>query len=210
MTLLAPMSGRVLALLAKPGDRVMGLDPASGRDASNVLTLYDPQMLQLRVDVRLEDVPHVQPGQRVRIETAAIPGGLDAEVLRATSQADIQKNTLQVKVAIKSPPPVLKPEMLAQATFLAPPPPKEATKPGEEPLRLLVPKPLVVRAETESYVWVADRETSRARKQSVQLGAASTDELVEVTGGLCATDKLIASGREGLADGTRIRIAGGE
>jgi hypothetical protein len=206
MTLRAPMAGRVLALLAKPGDRVMGLDPQSGRDASNVLTLYDPGMLQLRVDVRLEDVPQVTPGQAVRIETAAVPGGLDGEVLRATSQADIQKNTLQVKVAIKSPPPVLKPEMLVQATFLAPPQPKQSTKPGEEPLRLLVPRQLVVRAESDTFVWVADRESSRARKRSVQLGAAGTEELIEIVQGLCATDKLLASGREGLTDGARIKI----
>jgi RND family efflux transporter MFP subunit len=206
MTLRAGMAGRVLAVLVKPGDRVMGLDPQSGRDASNVLALYDPEMLQLRVDVRLEDVPQVTPGQAVRVETAAVPGGLDAEVLRATSQADIQKNTLQVKVAIKSPPPVLKPEMLVQATFLAPARPKEPTKPGEEPLRLLVPRQLVVRAENDTFVWVAERESSRARKRTVRLGAAGTEELIEIVQGLCATDKLIVSGREGLADGARIKV----
>jgi len=210
MTLRAPAAGRVLGLLAKPGDRLMGMDPNSGRDASNVLSLYDPEMLQLRVDVRLEDVPQVTPGQTVRIETAAVAGGLEGEVLRATSQADIQKNTLQVKVAIKSPPPLLKPEMLVQATFLAPPRPKQSTQSGEEPLRLLIPRQLVTRAEGDNFVWVADREGSRARKRTVRLGAAGTDELIEVVEGLFSTDKLIASGREGLADGARINVLGEE
>jgi HlyD family secretion protein len=44
----------------------------------------------------------------------------------------------------------------------------------------------------------------------VQVGRAGTDQLVEVTQGLTALDKLIVAGREGLTDGTRIRITGGD
>src|SRR5258707_15354903 len=88
---------------------------SSLQDSSTVLTLYDPASLQVRVDVRLDDVGKVRAGQKVRIETAALPEQpLEGEVLLATSQADIQKNTLSVKVAIHNPPPTLKPEMLCQ------------------------------------------------------------------------------------------------
>ena len=48
-----------------------------------VENLYDPQMLQVRADVRLEDVPRVQSGQSVRIETASARGPIDGEVLSA-------------------------------------------------------------------------------------------------------------------------------
>ena len=47
-------------------------------------------------------------------------------VLFISSEADIQKNTLQVKVAIPDPPDVFKPEMLVDVTFLAP----ERSDPG--------------------------------------------------------------------------------
>src|SRR5262249_22731095 len=95
----APVAGRVLSLIARPGMRLTGLNPGSLHDSSTVLTLYDPAQLQVRVDVRLDDVSRVQQGQKVKIETAAVPGrSLDGEVLLATSQADIQKNTLSVKV----------------------------------------------------------------------------------------------------------------
>src|SRR5262249_23307839 len=95
----APVAGKVLALVARPGTRLMGFSGASHQDATTVVTLYDPAQLQVRADVRLEDVPRVQPGQAVKIETPAAPGGpLDGVVLFPTSQADIQKNTLQVKV----------------------------------------------------------------------------------------------------------------
>ena len=119
-----PISGRVLALLARPGMRLMGQSALGHPEASTVVSLYDPAQLQVRADVRLEDVPRVQPGQKVKIETPAAPGGpLEGVVLFSTSQADIQKNTLSVKVAIHTPPPTLKPEMLCQVTFLSPPRP---------------------------------------------------------------------------------------
>jgi multidrug efflux pump subunit AcrA (membrane-fusion protein) len=158
--------------------------------------------LQVRADVRLEDVPRVVPGQRVRLETPAVPGGpLEGEVLIATSQADVQKNTLQVKVAVQSPPPTLKPDMLVQVTFLAPPRPANQDK-GNEPMRLLIPRSLV---DAEGRVWVADQAAGVARLRAVKLGVAA-GELVEVVEGLTAADKVIAGGAEGLADGGRIRV----
>src|SRR5207249_6473462 len=121
--------------------RLMGMAPASLHDASTVVTLYDPALLQVRADVLLEDVPRVQPGQAVKIETPAAPGGpLDGVVLYATSQADIQKNTLQVKVAIQAPPVTLRPDMLVQVRFLAPPAPKSVGGASQQPLRLLIPR----------------------------------------------------------------------
>ncbi len=209
MTIRAPMAGKVLAVLARPGDRLVGMDPNSARDASNVVSLYDPASLQVRVDVRLEDVPQVQPGQGVKIETAAVSGALDGEVLRVTSQADPSKNTLQVKVSIKSPSALLKPDMLSQVTFVAPEQPRGTTG-AESPLRLLVPRQLIDQSSGEAATWVADRERRAARRQPVRLGRAGTADLIEVVEGLTATDKLIVSGREDLKDGQRIRITGEE
>lgn len=208
MTLRAPISGRILALNTQPGRRVTGLAPASEQDSATVLTLYDPQMLQVRADVRLEDVPHVQPGQPVQIESAVLSQPVTGEVLTATSVADIQKNTLQVKVAIHQPPPVIKPDMLVQATFLAPERTTEKSEGQEDPLRLLVPRPLVESGEGGATIWVADRLNGTARRQTVTLGKAGSDQLVEVVEGLNAMDKLVVGGREGLAHGDRITVSG--
>ena len=85
--------------------RLAGLAAGSLHDPSTVITLYEPAKLQVRADVRLENVPQVVPGQKVKIETAAVRGvPLEGEVLGMTSQADLQKNTLQVKVAVTAPP----------------------------------------------------------------------------------------------------------
>lgn len=205
MTVRAPASGRVLALVARPGMRLSGLAPGSLHDSSTVLTLYDPARLQVRVDVRLDDVAKVRPGQKARVESAALPGAaLDGEVLIATSQADIQKNTLSVKVAVAAPPPALRPDMLCQVTFLAPP---AAPGGGPSAPRLLVPRALVEASGSEGRVWVADRVSGTARQAAVRLGG-TIGELVEVLWGLSSSDKVIASGREGLREGDRVRITG--
>ncbi|MBX9681442.1 MAG: efflux RND transporter periplasmic adaptor subunit [Gemmataceae bacterium] len=207
MTVRAPVDGQVLALPARPGMRVMGLSPWTLHDSSTVASLYDPASLQVRADVRLEDVPRVQSGQKVKIETAAAPGGaLDGEVLQATSQADIQKNTLQVKVGLKSPPSSVRPDMLVQVTFLAPPSPKN-TDAGNQPLRYLIPRSLVETGESGARVWIADRAGNVARARSVTLGQTSGD-LIEVVGGLNLADRVISGGREGLIDGQRITVVG--
>src|SRR5262249_50325127 len=150
------------------------------------------------------DVRRVQPGQRVRVESAALPRPLEGEVLYATAQADVQKNTLAVKVSISDPPTTLKPEMLVQVTFLAPPRlPSQA--PGPRPLRLLVSRRLVESTPSGPRVWVADQAAGVARHRPVELGPTE-GELVEVLSGLNAADKLIAGGREGLVDGQRISV----
>lgn len=204
MVVKAPTSGRVLDLIARPGTRVMGMGLGSGPDATSVVSLYDPNMLQVRADVRLEDVPMVQIGQPVRIETASSKEPLAGQVLLATSSADIQKNTLEVKVAIESPPGTIRPEMLVTATFLAPPTPESESDPSEQQ-RLLVPRHVVESAGDTHVVWVAE-PSGIARKRSVQLGRAGTEELVEVVEGLGLTDKLISGGAQGLRDGDRITI----
>lgn len=208
MTVRAPITGRILTLEARPGKRLSGLDPLSEQTSSAVATLYDPKSLQVRVDVRLEDVPQVQIGQPATIETAAMKTPLTGEVLWLTTRADIQKNTLQVKVAIKNPPQVITPEMLGQVTFLAPPQPVTDDIAGEEPLRLLVPRSLVTTDDSGAFVWIADAELGVAVRKSVELGRAGTDQLVEIVTGLDPTSKLVVGGRESLAAGTRIRIAG--
>jgi HlyD family secretion protein len=208
MTIRSPISGRILTLDARPGMRLAGADPLVDQGASAVVSVYDPQQLQVRVDVRLEDVPQVQIGQPATIETAALSAPLSGVVTWVTTRADIQKNTLQVKVAINDPPPVITPEMLGQVTFLTPPQPVAVAEAEQELLRLLVPRSLVISGEGSAAVWLADEQRSSAKLQPVQLGKAGTDDLVEVIQGVNPTDKLIVAGRESLDAGDRIRITG--
>ncbi len=206
MTVRAPLDGRVYQLVGFPGTTLTGgMGPIPNADGSTVVTLYRPEMLQVRVDVRFEDIPKVALGQPVEINNPALAQPLAGKVLFVSSEADIQKNTLQVKVAIESAPNVLKPEMLVDVTFLAPKTAvAEAT--ASEELQLYLPQQLIQRDESGSFVWEADRSAGTAVKTPLTTGRAAAGGLVQVTGGLDATSRVIARGHEGLADGDRIRV----
>ena len=208
MTIRAPVDGRVLHLVAHPGSRLM---PVQGRhqkhDGTTVVTLYQPESLQVRVDVPLENLPQVQLTQPVRIESAAVSSPLNGKVLSFGSLADIQKNTLEVKVAIENPPAVLKPEMLMDVTFLAAIPKNSKRKSSEE-MQLFIPQQLIQTFENKPFVWVADQSDEMAQRVVIETGLAGENGLVEVTKGLTMGSRVIASGFEELEEGTRIRVTG--
>lgn len=202
----APIDGRVLQLVARPGTRVTAMEGSAQLGAATIVTLYDPRRLQVRADVRLDDVAQVQPNQPVRIETASVKTPLMGFVLQPTSIANIQKNTLEVKVAIQDPPETVRPEMLVSATFLTPQT-AEPNKSSTPPERLLIPKQLVAASAQGDVVWVAG-PTGTAELRTVRLGPNADQGLVEVLEGLTPTDKIISGGREGLQLGDRIAITG--
>lgn len=202
----APMDGRVLRLVAAPGTRVMGLETTAGQSSSTVIEMYDPKRLQVRADVRLEDVPMVTRGQPVEIVTASNKGVIRGRVLQMTSSANIQKNTLEVKVELIDPPPSVGPEMLVTTTFLAPVvenPPQEVTKTD----RMFIPNQLLQSGESGASVWIVDAEET-AQQRSVEVGGSIEGGLIEIKSGLRVTDKLIVSGVDRVTQGSPVRVTG--
>lgn len=202
----APMTGRILRLIASPGARVMGLDENAGQSSSTVVEMYDPTRLQVRADVRLEDVPMVLPGAPVEIETASSGNVIRGRVLQSTSSANIQKNTLEVKVELIQPPSTVSPEMLVTATFLAPKTAITSDEPNQIQ-RILVPQQLVQSGDSGSFAWVVNANEQAIRK-TLTVGSASHDGLVEIVQGLNVTDKLISSGVENLEPGDAVTVTG--
>jgi HlyD family secretion protein len=213
MTIRAPVSGRVLNLIANPGSQLMtGPSQMEARDSNTVVTMYQPDQMQVRVDVRFEDLPRVGRGQPVQVKSPAFPDAISGRVLFLTSFANVQKNTLAVKVTLESPPSVLKPEMLVDVTFLAMEQPNqgagEKSRSPTEQYRLFLPRSVVEIGPDGNFVWVADLAHRIARRQSVQLGAMQTASLLEISGGLTAASRIISGGRENLRDGDRIAVQG--
>ncbi|MEK6238902.1 MAG: HlyD family efflux transporter periplasmic adaptor subunit [Planctomycetales bacterium] len=210
MTVRSPIDARVYQLIGHPGSRIgggAGMARMTGHDGSTVVTLYRPEMLQVRVDVRFEDVPQISLNQPVRIENPAAPEPLTGKVLYISSAADIQKNTLQVKVAITNPPPVFKPETLVDVTFLAPMRTNQSPEISHE-LKLYVPRNLVRQENGESLVWLADQSEGVARKTRVEIGELGKGGLVEIKSGLTPSSRIISGGSDGLRDGDRIQVVG--
>ncbi len=204
---LAPIPGRILRILVQPGSRVMGLEMTSAPSSSTVASMYDPNRLQVRVDVRLEDFTRVMPGQSVRIETASIREPILGTVLLPTSSANIQKNTIEVKVAIDEPPAGIRPEMLASASFISVASDSKDSSSRSEKLSLYVPPELVQSNDGVKFVWIVDTN-SRAIRRSVVIGPIRPGNLVEVSDGLFPTDRLIASGYDSLRQNSKVDVRG--
>ncbi len=206
MTVVAPMAGRVYRLIAEPGASIgSGMTQMAGHDGSTIVTMYQPGLLQVRVDVRFENLPQVRLQQPVRISNPAIAVPIQGRVLFISSLADIQKNTLEVKVEIDTPPKVFRPDMLVDITFLS-----TRTNDGgdtqEKASRHYVPRSLVRQDAAGQFVWLADQANGTARRVSVSVGGSVPGGLVEIRGELAMGARVIAGGGEGLVDGGRIRI----
>ncbi|QDT91807.1 HlyD family secretion protein [Gimesia algae] len=209
MTIRAPVTGRIYRLIGHPGSSIGNmLTQMSSHDGSTVVTMYQPEMLQIRVDVRFEDIPKVSLNQPVQINNPALSQPVTGKVLFISSEADIQKNTLQVKVDIDAANPVLKPEMLVDVTFLAPELTND-TEAEKEETRIYIPRNMIVQnAAGQNIVWIADQSTRTARPQIIQTGTSPGGPLVEVTDGLNLTSHLISSSTADLEPGDRIMITG--
>ena len=144
-------------------------------------------------------------GQPVLVNNPALPEPIRGKVLFVSSKANIQKNTLEVKVALDSPVAVFKPDMLVNVTHLAP---KQADQVANASaaMRIYVPQQLVMHDDSGTFVWVADQSDRAARKTSISTGAAGNGGLVEVTQGLAPGSRVISRGYESLDDGDRISV----
>jgi multidrug efflux pump subunit AcrA (membrane-fusion protein) len=104
-TVRTPVAGIVMLLNASPGKMVGAPNPLMSQN-QGLVTLYDPETLQVRVEVPIDKFQHVQPGQPAELELDVCPGQrLSGLVLYDTHETDIQRNTVRVKLKILHMPP---------------------------------------------------------------------------------------------------------
>ncbi len=192
------------------------------------MRLYDPEHLQVRVDVPLADAAKVRVGDTAEITTETLGTRKFAgKVTRFVHEANLQKNTVQVKVAISDPAPELKPEMLAKARIMTGAASTASQAPsdgmgdmpgmnmGSEPPTtsgggvVMVPRAALVEMPgMPQMTWVLDQQTSTAQMRHLRLGNASGDS-VEVLEGLRPGDRVIVNPPASIKDGTRVRVKEG-
>lgn len=205
--IIAPMNGVVLKRHAAPGMKRMAAmdDP----DSATIVTLYDPDHLQMRVDVPLSDAGKIETGMTARIVTAAFANRVfTGMVSRITGEADLTRNTLQVKVALLDPDPRMRPEMLGRAEFLGT---------QKHPLRqagtrmIWIPTTAVMDADGDSAsAWVIDPVRETAEDRAITLGQEERNGLSAVLTGLRAGEKVVTDGAANLKSGARVKIVSGE
>lgn len=206
----APVSGIVMALNVRLGSVVGGKDSLPEFKGA-LVSLYDPLKLQIRVEVPVARFALVRQGGPAEVEVEdVLPGKkLAGVVLYDSHQANVSRNSIPVRVQLTGdPPPQLRPEMIASVRFLAPPLSIAKT---ESARRFVIPRRLLITDSVEPRVWIVDPIKSRAELRAVELAPGEKDrtgETVELVGGLNPTDKLIATGREHLKPGSRIKVVG--
>ena len=194
----SPIDGRVLRLTAAPGQKKMLLmdDP----DSSTIAILYQPEKLQVRVDVPLADAAGLSVGQAAKIRCSLLPEKVfHGEVTRITGEADLARNTLQAKVRIIDPIDQLRPEMLCRVEFLG----SASAVPGQSgggALATWVPESAVA----DGAAWVCDPESKRVEKRAIQVSSETRDGRVRITEGLRPGEHVILSPKN-LRDGQRVK-----
>lgn len=207
----APVGGVVMALNVRPGSVVGGKDSLPESKGA-VVSLYDPKKLQVRVEVPVAKFALVRQGGPAEVEVEdVLPGKkLAGVVLYDSHLANISRNSVPVRVELTGdPPPELRPEMIAGVRFLAPP--SAGGPKAETARRVVIPRRLLATDGDSSRVWVVNPVTGRAELRAVELAPGEKDragESAEVVGGLNPTDKLIATGREQLKPGSRVKVVG--
>ncbi|MHC4786685.1 MAG: efflux RND transporter periplasmic adaptor subunit [Planctomycetota bacterium] len=215
MVIRAPISGFVQRRLKVPGDKIMLAmdDPYS----AHLAHLYDPKRLQVRVDVPLADAAGIFVGQSCEVVVEILPRvTFNGEVTRITHEADLQKNTLQVKVRVIDPSPLLKPEMLTRVKFLprGGEPRADADTPPAGPA-LLVPTECLTRdaGRSSARVWaIRDRRGRRGTCVPIDVVVeAEADGWATIRGKLAPGDLVAVAGAT-LRPGqpVRMRSAGAE
>ena len=223
MDVRTPVGGVVLARLAEPGSKVMlEMDDVS---SSWVIRVYDPVKLQVRVDVPLVAAGSLGVGMRAEVTLEALPGKVfTGRVSRLVHEANIQKNTIQAKVALDNPAPEMKPEMLARVRLfaLADPgaPARAPSSPGAAsagagavmaPAHTLIAGPAGVTPGAATRAWVVDQASSTAVMRDVRLGSrtehADGADWIEIAEGLRPGDRIITGDVSRLRPGMRVRIA---
>ncbi len=205
MEVRSPSSGVVQERLVEPGSKLQLTMDNSPRSAQAV-RLYDPTRLQVRVDVPLAQAAHVGVGQEATVTVEILPDRrFRGSVTRIVHEADIQKNTLQVKVAVHEPAPEIKPEMLARVKLLG----KANAAAETSDHAVFAPESLILRsAGGADRVWLADAARGIAVSRQVTVGDTRQEGWVEIRQGLNPGDRLIALDPSGVRGGQRIRITG--
>ena len=205
MTIRSPITGYVQSRLKMPGDKVMLA--ADDRHSAHIVHAYDPSHMQVRVDVPLADAAHVSIGQACEVVVDVLPDDrFSGEVTRITHEADLQKNTLQVKVRITDPSPLMRPEMLARVRFVggaSSGASQSDAGAGAAQASTLVDARCVT---PEGTVWVVrDRRAGTGRLEQVSVTVESTADGWATVRGDVRPGDLVALG-SGYASGQRVRM----
>ena len=199
-----PVDGVVIERLTSPGSRVSFGD---GPHTAHVIHLYDPEKLQVRADIPLADAAKVGVGQAAEIVIDLLPDTVfQGVVTRFVHRADIAKNTIEAKVRILDPSPLLKPDMLARVRIL-----EAGSSESITTIRTRTRVFAPVEAVQNGVAWVVgDRQGDRgiAMRRTIKIGDRIADGWIDIVDGLRPGDLIIVDETPVQDEPIRVTVEG--
>lgn len=196
----SPFEGLVISKDAEVGETVAPAIFGGSTTRGSVVTIVDPNSLEVEVDINESDIGRITPGLTAEVTLDALPNEkLPAEVRKIIPTADRQKATVKVKVRFNQIDPRILPDMNAKVTFLQ----KAEADAMTGDSRITVPKPAIQQRDGKTTVFVFS--DGRAVTQTVTLGSEFGDR-VEIKLGLAGGETVIVRAPENLSNGQRVRI----
>jgi len=184
-TIEAPIAGVVTHKHLDEGNMVSPATP--------IVTVVQVDTVKVVVGVNERDVALVRPGvTQVVVRLDAYPDqAFTGTVKRVCAVADEQTRTIDVEIHVPNPGRRLKPGMFARIDLVL----------REKKAVVAIPEDILLRTETETYVYVVNDST--AHRRPVKLGL-SEGPMIEVTEGLEAGEIVVHRGQRRLRDGTPV------
>tara|TARA_B100000035_G_scaffold185074_1_gene157851 strand:- start:3092 stop:4501 length:1410 start_codon:yes stop_codon:yes gene_type:complete len=204
--IVSPINGVILRLLAKPGSRMMlHMDDMNAAVAA---ILFEEGKLQARIDVPLNEVAKINLGQTVEVTSSILPDEIfDGRITRILGEADLQRNTLQVKVSLVDTHPRLRPEMLCRAKFFGISTDNEM---GKSQYKTFINRDLLKMGSEasnfEKEFWVISKNGQTCEKRKISIGDTVKDQHINVIQGLLPGELIILNPPESLVSGDRVKI----
>lgn len=193
----APVAGTILERNVEPGEFVTTGFVSDNGARGYVVSLADLHQLQVQLDISQNDFSRLVPDQPAVITTDAYPDRrYDGEIEEISPVANRQKATVEVKVKIRNPDHLLRPDMNASVAFLA-----VAAQKQSERVPSVISVPRTSLRDLGVFVVVNGHATYR----KVRTGAASAD-VVQIAEGLQDGDQLIVNPPAGLKEGQTVRL----
>ena len=202
----SPDSGIIQRLYAEPGmKRMLHMDHP---ESSTIALIFKPEALRVRMDIPIEEVSQLFLGQAVLMRIRLFPNKtFKGSVTQISGEADLQRNTLEVKVRIYEPDEKLRPEMLCRGEFLGK---IENLYPNhlydkKARIGIFVKKEAVLKSGDETLVWRVDSSGNFVKKQTVKIVPKVEQGHYRVLKGLKPGDRVLIDSLEDISEGDRIR-----
>jgi RND family efflux transporter MFP subunit len=189
LAIAAPISGFVIEKNAVAGQMV---------DAGiKLYRIADLGIVWVIAQIYEQDLPFIQLGQEAVVKVASMPGReFRGRVTFVYPTVDEKTRTAKVRLEFENPGYFLKPGMFVSAQIQA----------ELENSAVLVPDEAVLRSGAKNTVFVA-LAGGRFEAREVTLGVESENNLIQVTGGLDAGERVVTSGQFLLDSESQLREA---